>query len=419
MPKEPEQPDRNAARAAAPFSHVGGVALVQSVQYAVNGMLPVIAIKRFDAGPAQTVLITAAPVTFFALSIFWNSLFARSPLGRYWVLYWLVACLPLGIAAASTTFWHLAVATVVSSIGVGGFHPASGELLKRLYPDHLRGRVYGRMQCVIMVASGGIAYGLGSWLNSDEASFRYFLPVAAVLQAGGVWVLWRLALRTGIEASRFRASGSTGGVLKAAVEPLTHMGEVLRADPVFSRYEAAFMTYGVGWMICAALVPTLASEKLHLDYREIALAVSTGYMISAGLSMIPAGRLLDALGPSRATAIAFLGLTLYPLGLLAAWDLTSLLVVTVLYGVVHAGVSAGWMLGPVALAPSSDKVPQYVSIHATLVGVRGIIFQGAGVMIYQWTGSFVTPMAFAAVSFAVSAWQMSRLGRLQANRSKS
>ena len=408
MPEDEGQAQRRHARVAAPLMHVTGVALVQSVQYAVNGMLPVIAIKRFDAGPAQTVLITAAPVTLFALSIFWNAIFARSSLGRYWIVYWLVACLPLGVAAASTTFWHLALATVVSSVGVGGFHPASGELLKRLYPDTFRGRVYGRMQCIIMVLSGALAYALGSWLNIDEASFRVFLPVAALLQAAGVWVLWHLAHISGVETQRFRTVRG-GGVWKAAVEPLTHMGEVLRADPVFSKYEAAFMTYGVGWMICAALVPTLAAEKLHLNYREIALAVTTGYMISAGLSMIPAGRLLDALGPSRATAIAFLGLTLYPLGLLAAWDLTSLFVVTALYGVVHAGVSAGWMLGPVALAPSSDKVPQYVSIHATLVGVRGIIFQGVGVAMYKWTGSFAAPMIFAAVSFAVSSWQMSRL----------
>lgn len=405
-------------RLAAPIAHVAGVALVQSTQYAVNAMLPVIALKHFNAGPKQTVLITAAPVTLFALSIFWNAIFSRSALGRFWIIYWLIACLPLGLAGFADQFWHLAAATIASSVGIAGFHPAAGELLKRLYPDNLRGAVYGRMQCIVMVLSGAIAFGLGTCLHRDELSFRWFLPAAAAYQGVGVFILWRLAHATGIEGQRYRSTEKKG-VLATAAEPLSHMGEVLRNDARFKLYEVAFMTYGVGWMICTALVPTLASRKLNLDYQAIGLSVSLAYMVSVGLSMIPAGRLLDALGPAKATSLAFLGLTLYPLGLMFAWDERSLFAITVLYGITHAGVSAGWMLGPVAFAPSSDKVPQYVAIHATLVGVRGSIFQGVGVWLYSITGSFAPPLAIAAGSFLLAASQMRLLERGKTNASKN
>jgi hypothetical protein len=69
------------------------------------------------------------------------------------------------------------------------------------------------------------------------------------------------------------------------------------------------------------------------------------------------------------------------------------------------------MLGPVALAPSPDKVPQYVAIHATFVGIRGKIFQGLGVLLYSLTHGFTLPFLLAAAAFAWSAVQMWRLDR--------
>jgi hypothetical protein len=70
------------------------------------------------------------------------------------------------------------------------------------------------------------------------------------------------------------------------------------------------------------------------------------------------------------------------------------------------------MLGPVALAPTPAKVPQYVAIHATFVGIRGKIFQGLGVLIYSMTHSFVIPFVLAAMAFAWSAVQMWQLNRM-------
>jgi hypothetical protein len=69
------------------------------------------------------------------------------------------------------------------------------------------------------------------------------------------------------------------------------------------------------------------------------------------------------------------------------------------------------MLGPVSFAPTPDKVPQYVAIHATFVGIRGKIFQGLGVLIYSLTGSFAIPFVVAAGAYAWSSWQMFSLYR--------
>jgi hypothetical protein len=96
-----------------------------------------------------------------------------------------------------------------------------------------------------------------------------------------------------------------------------------------------------------------------------------------------------------------------------ARDAHELTIVSVVYGIAHAGASMGWMLGPVALAPSQDRVPQYVAIHATLVGLRGAIFQALGVALYWLTGSFEAALLVAAGGFIWAGWQMWTLRKLK------
>jgi hypothetical protein len=60
-----------------------------------------------------------------------------------------------------------------------------------------------------------------------------------------------------------------------------------------------------------------------------------------------------------------------------------------------------------------------VGIHATLVGVRGAIFQAAGVGLYALTDSFTWPLLIAAAAYVWSAWQMWTLDRARRMVAKS
>ena len=124
---------------------------------------------------------------------------------------------------------------------------------------------------------------------------------------------------------------------------------------------------------------------------------------------MPMGWLHDRVGPVRTSGLAFGVLTLYPFLLLAAGSAGGVAVANLAYGLGMAGVQMGWMLGPLLLAGSAEKVPQYVAIHATLVGIRGIVFQGLGMLLYKLTGSFTWPLLLAAIAFAWAAVQMRHL----------
>lgn len=385
--------------------HVAGVALVQAVGMAVAFILPVVARRQFGANDWQTLLITATPTIFFSLSIFWNDFFSRRGFTSYLLIFWAVGCLPLAFIGLAQDYWTLLIPHLIVCVGGAGYHPAAGDLLKSLYPDRLRGRIYGIVWGCSSIVGAAAGWGVGEWLSHVAEAFRTYMPLAAGVQLVGVLLLAWLGRATGYSARRVIRPPEAGS-LRRAFEPVAHAKDVLKSDPTFARYEAAYMTYGVGWMIAYALLPILVTDKLHLAYDQVARSTHVAYWVPLVAMILPAGMLIDRLGAVRSTALSFGLLTLYPVGLIFARNAGDLTAVTIWYGLAHAGASMGWMLGPVALAPSPAKVPQYVAIHATLVGIRGKVFQGLGVLLYAMTHSFAVPLAIAAAAYVWSAWQM-------------
>ncbi len=389
--------------------HVLGVILIQSTSFAAWFIVPIIAKKYFEADARHVVILTAAPVVLFCLSIFWNDLYSRLRFKPYAAIYWLVASLPLAFTSLATNFWLLAIPQVIASVGGAAYHPAAGDLLRSLYPAKSRGRVYSIIWGSSMLVSGGIGYLLGEVQNSNPDAFRVFMPALVLAQLLGVGVLTFLATRTGHDARRVLATKRGEHPVRALLYPVVHMKEVLREDPAFTRYEGAYMTYGVGWMIATALLPNLVTDKLNLPYDTIANSTHVPYQIAVVAMILPAGWLLDRLGAVRSTALSFFLLTFYPIGLMLARGHADLLAISIFYGIAHAGASMGWMLGPVAFAPTPERAAQYVSIHATLVGVRGTIFQALGITLYEIFHAFDIPLALAAIAHVWSAYQMLKL----------
>jgi MFS family permease len=399
--------------------HGAGVVFVQSTQNAVFFILAVLARKRFGASEIETTLITAAPTILFVTGIFWNDIFRRSKLGKYLWVYWLIACAPLLLAPLITQYWHLLLVHILVCVGIAGYHPAAGELLRHLYPDASRGRLFSVLSGMNMLFNAAIGYGVGKMLDHDPDSFRWYMPVAGVLQGLGVAVFFVLAKKHGVIAARQPAvEAGNGGVVGRVLDPIKHMKIVLKEDRVFYRYEAAYMTYGVGWMVCYAMIPLMATDKFKLTYEQVAESTHVAYLVALVLALFPCGWAMDRLGAARTSGISFAALTLYPVGLLIASDAKELAIVSAFYGLAHSGTHLGWTLGPVSLAPTPAKVPQYVAIHATLVGLRGAIFQFLGVLIYKVSGSFVAPLVLAAIAFAWSAYQMLGLDSMLQGRAR-
>lgn len=400
-------------------AHIAASSLVQSTWMSVVFITPILAKKHFKAADWQTLIITAAPTVFFTLSIFWNDLFKRRSFPMYMFLYWLVACAPAALIALADSYALLVIPYLIMCVGGAGLHPATGDLYRALYPEKIRGRVYSLVWGSSMVIGAGAGWIAGHSLDDLPNAYRVIYPAAAVLQLLGAGMFMLLSHASGHSSARVHDdTADTRSMWLRVTEPITHAKEVLAADPIFARYEASFMTYGVGWMICYALLPLLVTDKLHLSYEAIAESTHVAYWIALAAMIYPAGMLMDRIGAVRTTGLSFLLLTLYPVGLMLSGDARQLLITSIVYGIAHSGANVGWMLGPVSLAPTPEKVPQYVAIHATLVGIRGKVFQFAGMALYWLTGSFTTPLIIAAIALAWSAIQMRQLHRRMGPRAR-
>ncbi len=396
--------------------HAAAVSLTALLFANVMWMIPFLARREFGAGNLQTVLVTAAVPVFLLFSVLWNELLGRVSLWRYVSAQWLMAVFPLICMALAQNYWQLLACYVISAVGQAGWIPLYGKLLKSFYSDAVRGRVYAILT-VVQLASGMItAYFVAEWLKLDANAFRVFLPLAGISAASGLAILLFLARRTG--ADRL-AIGPTGHPLGALREAMLGLVGVFRQDPLFFRYELAFMTYGGAFMFCDALLPVLAEGKLGLSPDEYGHATRVALSAAMLLVVYPMGWINDRVGATRVCAFSFGLLTLYPLLLAAATGPDMIAIASVIFGIAMAGVSVGWMLGPVAFAPRPEKVPQYVAIHATMVGVRGLVFQFLGMGLLAGTGSFTVPFVIAALAFVAAALQMWSLhGSIRTSRSQ-
>ncbi|MGD8450516.1 MAG: MFS transporter [Phycisphaerae bacterium] len=411
------QPDTGVSSTAAPrpglllAGHVVYMFLHSILFANVLWLVPLLVRLRFGAADNddrdwQTMLVTAALPTFMMSSIFWAELLRRVTLRRYLVIFWLSAALPLGCIGFVHGYWALLLCHVAGAAGYAGWTPLNGRLLKHFYADAVRGRMFAVLNLATLVGSVLAIYVVGRWLEADPEAFRIYFPAATAVQLAGIVLLWQLVRRTQADHDVLAEPPRSWKVL---LEPVWHMRRVLRADRAFLRYEIAFMTYGAAYMICDALLPVLATDRLGMRYEDYAHSTLMVTKLATLLCTLPAGFLLDRFGPIRTSALSFAVLAAYPLMLLAAGGPGGVAAASVVWGVGLGGVMFGWTLGPVTLAGTSEKVPQYAAIHATLVGVRGVLFEGLGMGIYKLTGSFVWPLLLAAVGFMWGALQMRRL----------
>jgi len=363
-------------------------------------MVPLIANLRFGATPWQSFLVTASVPTLLSISIFWNELLLRWSLRRYLIVYAAMAVAPAAAYTFIDSYGQLLAIQLVTAAGLAGWSPLNGAVLKRFYPDAVRGRIFGLLNIPFMISGIGTVLFTGHLLSANPDAFRYFAVPMVGLQLVGVAMLALLLRRVG------DAPPADPPKKAHPLAPILSMHRVLREDPLFRRYEAAFMTYGAGFMICDGLLPLYVTDILHLDYDEAARASHVALRVALLLCALPFGWLYDRAGPTRSCALAFGIIALYPLGLAAASGEASLAAASALYGVGMAGVLQGWMLGPVALARNAREVTHYVAIHTTLVGARGVLFQALGMILLYATGGFRTAFVVAAAAFLLAAWQM-------------
>ncbi|MEM7630025.1 MAG: hypothetical protein AAF356_11495 [Planctomycetota bacterium] len=301
----------------------------------------------------------------------------------------------------------IAAIAIVARTCWAGFTTLRSTVWKQNYPDNARARITGRFGQVGPTLLAVLSLSLGAAMNAAErldqhlanialafASFtsplpdlstlvfRVFVPVGAVIATVAL-VSWR-RIRVRERRALSRAEAASDRASAPSFNPVRLIA-VLRKDRAYDRFMTAQLLLGLGNIMSMSLLAIVLREVFSVTYFA-GLLVSTAITLLVMPLSIPFwARLFDRTHILEFRAIhswifvVALSILLVATRLELFW---LMVVFAILKGVAFGGGMLGWTLGHLDFAPK-DQVTQYMGVHVTLTGLRGIIAWAFGVTLYE------------------------------------
>jgi MFS family permease len=373
--------------------------------------------KTFGAGPLLiTLLVMAAPVSQL-LAIVWGNLMHGRPKrpfilgfgggGRMLLVF-------VGLATSAVAF----TIPVIVSIGLAvAIIPALNALYQTNYADAERGRVFGLIMSVTAVATIGASLAAGWWMDHDPHIYRVLYPVAGVLGLLAAILYYRIRPRgpSGRGADDLSAADWLGAVTGAVRNPFKGARTLFRDDPNFFRFEMSYMLYGMAFMILQPVLPFFLVDEIQVQYSEAATARGLLFWGVVAILSPFFGRMLDRWNAVRVSIVGFSILTVFPVLLAVSTGIGGVYAAFTLYGAAMAAVNIAWTMGPILFAGKKDAA-SYMGVHVTMVGIRGLIGNPVGLLLFQTIGSRATFLVSSGffVAAVVTMWRLHRRMRAAA-----
>jgi hypothetical protein len=268
------------------------------------------------------------------------------------------------------------------------------------YPRSIRARVAGKLATIQTVLSSTLGLALGVFMGNHLARldprlslealgveplgvFRVYVLLCVALGAVGVVILSTMSIRQHkklMRDERESASDKAGPTLN----PLGVL-RLLREDKRFGRYQINQSVMGMGNLMLLPLIPIILREQFGIGYFEGILLAGALPMAVTPI-MIPVwARLLDRVHIVRFRTVHSWSFVLAMLAMLMAAKLELrwlLYLSAIAQGAAQAGGMLAWQLGHHDFAPR-ERAAEYMGVHVTLTGVRGLIGPILAVTMYN------------------------------------
>jgi len=305
-------------------------------------------------------------------------LFTLSLLWSMAVLVGLLALVPKSAAG----LWMLTAGVLATRVLWSGYITIRSTIWNANYARSVRALVTGRFATLQVTIIGLLGAGMGAAMDADERSFRFLLIGGMGLGMVGIW-LWS-GVRIRGHRRLIREERIDEDQRRPSYNPFA-MFHVLSHDRAFAGYMACMMALGLGNLMVPPLLAIVVKERFGMGYLEGMLATSTIPFLIIPLAIPFWSKLLSNIHVVRFRAIHAWVFTLANTLILIAAVLvepTLLYLAAAVQGAAFAGGALAWTLGHLDFAPP-HRASQYMAVHVTLTGVRGLISPFLGVAIYE------------------------------------
>lgn len=346
-----------------------------------------------EVAPALLNTVTGVIAVVPALANLSSFIWVRLSNGRNKVrfitlLQGVMVLLALGVAFVPVNTTGLIMIAALCLLGRtcwAGVSTIRSTIWKLNYPDGARATITGRFAMIQVLLLAALSLGLGKLMDIDERAFRVLIPVGCVLGLLGRWAWTGVRVRG--HSKLIAGEQETGARGGPSFNPLS-MVQVLADDRRYAAYMLCQFLLGLGNIASVTLLAVIIRETFDVNYRD-SLLVTTVLQFGIMPIAIPFwAKFLDGTHIVRFRAVhswffvAALIVLLIGVETKAFWLLYGY---AILKGIAFGGGVLGWTLGHLDFA-TPEKSSQYMGVHVTLTGVRGLLCGVLGVQVYLLLG---------------------------------
>lgn len=316
----------------------------------------------------------------------------------------LISIAMMAIAPRTPAGLYMLVAAAFSArILLAGIVTVRATIWGVNYPTD-RAKLTGKVQTVSVTVSSLIAIGLGLAMQYNDNAYRILIPIGGLIALAGVSSYARIRLRTERiilknEQEQTDANNKTS---------IWSGFKVLKEDKDYRAYQTCQLLIGFGNIMSWAPFVIIAKQQFDIGYLQGILLTQVIPLMMMPFTIPLWAKLLDAVHIVQFRAIhSWVFIFSMACALIAgqANILGFLFAASVFRGIAFGGGALAWNLGHLQFV-KAEKSQDYMSIHVTLTGLRGLTAPFAGVALYnllesnkQGSGSYI----FAITLFITTA----------------
>ena len=356
-----------------------------------GGVVGIIAKKSFDGQvPAELLNIVIAFLTGLpAMANLTSFAWAAVAHGRHKIrfinsLQLITVIAMVAFAFATPTMWGFilfSVGVTLGRVAWAGVVTVRSTVWGLNYPRTIRPRIAGSFATVQAICIATVTLAAGLILDDNPDAYRWLFPISAVFGSVGVWFYHRIRVKG--HASLIAQEKSEIG-LKPSINPLGLL-KTLRSDRKYAMFMLCLFMIGTGNIMVTAPLVLILDEQFKLDYLGSILILTSIPILIMPLSIPIWSRLLAGMHVVRFRSIHSWIFVTSNFILFAAvtWSfLPGIYLSAIIRGFGFGGGVLAWNLGHHDFT-TPDRSTEYMGVHVTLTGIRGLIAPTLGISAYE------------------------------------